>query len=88
MTGLGNTPTKECKMTKAPYTKLSLFEFAVLYHPADATDDATERRTELIVEPKSVMAKDLDHATLLAARAIPDSYVEVLDRCEVLVRPF
>ena len=73
-------------MGKSPYTKLSVFEYCVLFHPPGKEDE--ERHTELIVAPKACMARDEDHAKMLAARDIPDGYVDQLDRCEVGVRPF
>lgn len=73
-------------MTKKPYVKLALFEYAVLFHPAES--ETEERRTLLLVEPSTVMARDAEHAGMLAARAIPDTYAESLERCEVIVRPF
>jgi len=73
-------------MGKSPYTKLSVWEYCVLYHPQP--EDDKERHTELLVPVTSCMARDEDHAKMLAARDIPDEYVDKLDRCEVGVRPF
>ncbi len=75
---------------EAPYTKLSLFEISVLYHPtpAEREDSEVMQRTQLILEPRSVLAKDEGHAATIAARAIPEKYADRLDRCEVGIRPF
>jgi hypothetical protein len=68
------------------YTKLALYEAAVLFHPP--VNDGEERRTELILDPQTFLARDNDHAAMLAARAIPEAYADRLERCEVVVRPF
>lgn len=78
--------------TTSEYTKLSLFEAAVLYHPTTAERKAAQTsdgsRTQLVVEVQPFLARDNEHAAMLAARAIPDEYADRLDRCEVVVRPF
>lgn len=72
--------------------KQQIFEYAVLYHPPrkrNAEGEATEHgRTKLIVDVTRIVAKDEAEATLLAARAIPEEYVDKLSECEVAVRPF
>lgn len=73
------------------YVKLALFEAAVLYHPpvrAIETEELVERRTQLVLAPQTFLARDLEHAGMLAARAIDAKYEGDLDRCEVVVRPF
>ena len=73
------------------YVKLALFEAAVLYHPPVRLKDGEEveeRRTQLVLEPTTFLARDQEHAAMLAARAIDAKYEDELDRCEVVVRPF
>lgn len=73
------------------YVKLALFEAAVLYHPPARTikgEEVQERRTELVLTPTTFLARDQEHAAMLAARAIDAKYEDELDRCEVVVRPF
>lgn len=71
---------------------MQIFEFAVVYHPEKgekkSDDGKSQRRSEIIVKPTTVLAKDQAAATLLAAREIPAEYVDKLDRVEVAVRPF
>lgn len=75
----------------ATYTKLALFEAAVLYHPPTHDQEGKEvkeRRTQLVLQPMTFLARDQEHAAMLAARAIDAKYEDELDRCEVVVRPF
>lgn len=66
---------------------MKLFQYAVIYHPKKTKDD-DEKPSELIVEPKTILAKDESQALMLAARAIPEAFVAKLDQVEVAVRPF
>lgn len=67
---------------------MQLFEYAVIKNEkldkdGEVTDDAS-----LIVEPTTILARDAKQAELKAARAIPDSEMDNLDRLTVVVRPF
>ena len=66
---------------------MKLFEYAVIYNPTanEVKDGAT---SELVVPVKTVLATTQQNAMLLAARAIPEKYLDKLDRLEVAVRPF
>lgn len=64
-----------------------LFEMAILCHTTHDEDKAG-KSTEIIVAPKYILATDQGTATILAAREIPEEYLEKLDRVEVAVRPF
>lgn len=66
---------------------MKLFQYAVIWHPTDEEKKEGDTST-LVVEPKTVLAKDLASAQMLAARAIPKEYETMLDQCEVAVRPF
>lgn len=61
----------------------TLFEFAILLHPSSEID-----KTILLVFPTPYLAADYKTAALYASTQIPKEYIEVLDRVEVLVRPF
>ena len=61
-----------------------LFQFAVIKHPADAK----KGKSELVVPLTTVLAADVNAATLLAARAIPEEHVDDLDLVQVVVSPF
>ena len=66
---------------------MQLYEFAAILDPTEeaAKDGA---KAQLILDVQRQLASDASAATLLAARAIPDEYVEHLDRIRVIVRPF
>lgn len=65
----------------------TIFEVAILLHP---TEDESKNGVSsmLLVRPKHILATNQHEATLLAAREIPDDYLERLDRIDVAVRPF
>lgn len=71
--------------------KKKLFQYAVLWHPKEqkATDVAASTETSKIVtEMTTVLAQDERTVGIIAARGIPDQYLEQLDQIEVIVRPF
>jgi hypothetical protein len=67
---------------------LKLYEYAVIQQPKLDKDGHEIESGKVIVEPTSELAKDEQQATLLAARAIPDEFIEDLDRITLVVRPF
>lgn len=70
---------------------MKLFEFAVIYTPNNTKEQIDAGITappELIVPITSVLAKDEDQAKMLAARKIPESHMDKLDRVQIAVRPF
>lgn len=70
---------------------MKLFEYAAIYTPL-ATKDQNDRgekpKAELIVDVKRVLANNEKEAMMLAARDIPESYTDKLDRVEIALRPF
>jgi hypothetical protein len=44
--------------------------------------------SEIVQEPKWVLAASPDQVSILAARAIPEKYLDDLDQVEILVSPF
>jgi hypothetical protein len=65
-----------------------LFEYAVLLQPKEDKDGEVIDKGRIIVEPVTVLAEDQEQATLLAGRAIPEEFMDRLDRLTVAVRPF
>jgi hypothetical protein len=68
-----------------------IFEYAVLYHPKPRKvgDDSVRDPSQIIVDVKRVVAKDESAAAILAAREIPEEYLDgKLDQVEIAVRPF
>ena len=69
---------------------MQLFEYAIIVDEKRNKDGEVTEQAEVLVPPKSLLAKDQAQATILAAREIPESYTtsERLDRVKVAVRPF
>lgn len=70
---------------------MKLFEYAVIFNPLP-TKDQVERgenpKSELIVDVTRVLANSEKEAQMMAARAIPDKYMDKLDQVEIALRPF
>lgn len=66
---------------------MKIFEYAAILHPTRKGKEEGEPST-IIVQPTVCLAADLNGATVLASRALPDSVLDKLDRVEVAVRPF
>jgi hypothetical protein len=64
--------------------KLTLYQIAVLLHPEEKSKDSTE----LIVEPHYKLAVNDKIAAQIAIRSLDDKYESMLERIEILVRPF
>lgn len=70
-------------------SQVQLFEYAVLLQGKENTKTGeVTSRPELIVKPEVVLAKDAQQAQLLAGRAIPEEYMDRLERLTLVVRPF
>ncbi|RYC70688.1 hypothetical protein [Spirosoma sordidisoli] len=67
--------------------KKRLFQIAILFHPS-AKDVEAGKQTEIILDPKNVLATNEDHAKTLASREIPEKYLDKLEQVEVVIRPF
>ena len=67
--------------------KQTVFEFVVIKHP---TVEQAEKGvgSEIVVPVTQVCANDLNGATMLANRAIPQEHMDHQSRLEVAVRPF
>jgi hypothetical protein len=68
--------------------QVRLFEYAVILQPKEDKDGEEIEPGKLIVDPATILAKDPDQAGMIAARAIPEEYMDKLDRLSVVVRPF
>ena len=63
------------------------FQYLVIWDPTDNQQDEGDV-SKIIVEPAIVLARSEEVAFLHAARAVPDLYIDQLDQCRVVVRPF
>lgn len=67
---------------------VQLYEFAIILQPKKTKDGDLKEEAELVVEPTTILARDTDQATLLAGRAIPEEFMDRLERLTLAVRPF
>ena len=67
--------------------KQKLFQFAILFHPNE-NEMKEGKKSEVLVEPKTILATDQAAALLAAARQIPESHDSKLDQIEIAMRPF
>jgi hypothetical protein len=66
---------------------MSVFEIVAVFNPTEKEEE-DGKTSEIVVEPRTVLAKDERTAGVIAARAIPADYESRLDQVAVLVRPF
>lgn len=70
---------------------MKLFEYAVIFNPLP-TEDQVKRgerpKAKLIVPITELLANDEKEASMIAARAIPEDYINQLDRVQIAIRPF
>lgn len=66
---------------------LELYDYAIILQPKVNKDGEVVEKGEL-VKRDSILARDQEQATLIAGRAIPDEYMDRLDRLTIGVRPF
>jgi hypothetical protein len=66
---------------------MKLFQYAILWHPTEKQQDDGQQ-SQVLVGITTVLAADHQKANVLAARAIPDGYLNQLAQVEVVVRPF
>jgi len=69
--------------------KLRLFQYAAILH-VKSTDDKgkVEWGAELILDPKTVLAKTEREVVFKATREIPEDKASDPDNVEIIVRPF
>lgn len=68
-------------------TTSTLFQYALIWNPTDK--EAKEGKKSLLIkEPTTLLAKDQDQASILVAREIPKEYLEQLDQVQIALRPF
>lgn len=70
---------------------MKLYEFAVLFNPRqtqEQKDKGESAKAKLIVDVTRILANNDQEAMMHAARAIPQEYVDKLDRVDIAIRPF
>jgi hypothetical protein len=69
----------------------SLYEYAIIHHPkVKRQKDGEEivERSKLIQDVQRVLASTPEEVSIIAAKAIPDEYMDKLEQVEIVVRPF
>jgi hypothetical protein len=69
-------------------SEAKIYEFAVLYAPEVDGKKKQPERAKLVVDVQRIVAHDDQEAMILASRAIPEEYMDRLDRIKIAVRPF
>jgi hypothetical protein len=73
-------------------TKGKLFEYAVIYHPkpkkAKEGEEEQSSKSVLVSEVTTVLAASSEEVGILAARSIPEKYLDKLEQVEIVIRPF
>lgn len=67
---------------------MTVYQYVVVLQAATDTNGNITEKAQIIVEPTTVLASDADQAAMLAARAIPDEYMDRIARISVACRPF
>jgi hypothetical protein len=64
-----------------------LFQYAIIWNPSkkEAEDGL---KAKLVGEIKTVLAKSQDDVNILAARSIPEEYLDCLEQIDIAVSPF
>jgi hypothetical protein len=67
--------------------KSFLFQYAIIWNPTkkEAEDG---KKSVLIGEIKTVLAKSQQEVNVLASRSIPEGYLNCLDQIDIAVSPF
>lgn len=68
--------------------KSKLFQYAVLWHPTEKQSTDEGKKSIVLVDPTTILAKDVQSAGMSAAMKIPAEYKDQLDQVEIAIRPF
>lgn len=67
---------------------MEVFLVCVVLVPTKKQKEEDEAQPMVVVQPTAVIAKDQNHATMKAARLVPEEHANKDDRLEVRVIPF
>jgi hypothetical protein len=65
-----------------------LYQYAVILQAKEDKDGEIVEESKLVVDLQTCLAKDQGQAAMIAARAIPEEFMDRIDRLTVAVRPF
>lgn len=64
---------------------MKLYQYAAFYTPSDKN---SVELPQIIIEPTAVLAEDEKTIAIIAARTLPEKYMDKLNQVEIIVRPF
>ena len=74
-------------MAQANVQTSQLFNYAVIWNPTEKQAKEGEK-SKLVVAPTTLLAKDVNTASILVAKQIPDEYNEQLEQLQIVISPF
>ncbi|MCC6818568.1 MAG: hypothetical protein IT245_06745 [Bacteroidia bacterium] len=69
-------------------SKSTLFQYAIIWHPTDKQIKDEGLKSIVLVEPKTILASDVNAANMAAAMDIPADKKGELDQIQIAMRPF
>lgn len=69
-------------------SKSTLFQYAIIWHPTDKQIKDEGLKSIVLVEPKTILASDVNAANMAAAMDIPADRKGELDQIQIAMRPF
>lgn len=67
--------------------KATLYQYSILWHPT-TEEAANGKKTEVLIEPNTMLAVDQNSAFIQVSRLINEKYLTSLDQVEIMIRPF
>ena len=71
--------------------KASYMSLQCLHHPTPRKDSSGNEelvKSKVVTEVTRILAGSPDEVSILAARSIPDQYLDKINEIEIVVRPF
>ena len=71
--------------------KGKLYEYAVIHHPKAKKDVAGNEepvKSKILTDVTRILATGPEEVSILAARSIPEAYLDKIEQIEIVVRPF
>jgi hypothetical protein len=66
---------------------MQLFEYAIFWVPTEQ-QKKDGKKAEIIKPTTTILSANKENAQTIAARSIPDTYIDQLDQITICVRPF
>lgn len=66
----------------------TLFQYSVIFHPTEKEIKDDGAKSKVLVEIKTILAKDASAVQMTAAMEIPAEYKDKLDQIQIALRPF